>query len=157
MEEEGTELSLGADALRDARGELRRVIVGDTHAAGSLAGKECVSRLARHLAEHDRHAAILRSEDAPDELPRTRRPLGVKGGVLTSAVNTVAADECAVACAKAELAPAIREERAYWPMRCELEGPERADALDSGRRKFGGVWALHQALWPIFARHDPCR
>jgi hypothetical protein len=55
MEEEGTELPLGADALRHTHGELRRVVVGDVHVAGPLAGEDRVGRRARHLTKHDVH------------------------------------------------------------------------------------------------------
>src|SRR6185295_18417721 len=60
LEEVGAELPRGADVLRHARGELRRVVVSDAHAAGPLAGEDRVGRVARHLTEHDRHPAILR-------------------------------------------------------------------------------------------------
>jgi len=63
--DEVVNLSLGADGPGHPGGELRRVVVGHAHVAGPLAGEDGVGRLARDLAEHDRHVAILRLHGQP--------------------------------------------------------------------------------------------
>jgi hypothetical protein len=61
VDEERTELAVGAERLRDARRELGGIVAGDAHVGGPLAAEDGVGRLARHLAERDRHAVILRA------------------------------------------------------------------------------------------------